>query len=294
MALVNVDKLYLAVIDKDEVGVGNLAYQTPEYIPGVQQFQAKLKTDTGTLYEEGILTDQDSIISEINISLDLGHLVNSQYAKYLGHHVDTNGGVYATDGDKAPYVAILYEYTKSGSGVKGFKVYYKGQLVEPDDAVKQKEGKVDYQNHTVEATFQPLKNNGLWKYTIEEDDPGCPEDIKNTFFNNVIIPNSDTAIPAITTVPINGATGVAAGSAIVFTSDKVLSSFSVNDNNILLFKSDGTQVDCNLTLDATAKIITLKPKTVLAAGNYTAIMTKGVKSTTNVQITSSIAVNFTV
>lgn len=294
MALVNVDKLYFAVIDKDEVGAGNLSYQEPEYIPGVQQFQAKLKTDTGTLYEEGILTDQDSIISEINISFDLGHLSNSQYAKYLGHHVDANGGVYALEGDKAPYIAIMYEYTKSGNGAKGFKTYYKGQLVEPDDAVKQKEGKVDYQNHTVEATFQPLKNNGMWKYTIEEDDPLCPPNIKDTFFNSVIIPTADASVPAITTVPVSGATGVAVSSAVVFTSDKAMSDISVTNGNVFLFKADGTPIDCDLTLSEDKKVITMKPEEELAAGSYTAVMTTNVRSASGVPISSNVVVNFVV
>mgnify|MGYP000875665216 CR=1 FL=1 len=294
MALVNVDKLYFAIINKDEVGIGNLLYEAPEYVPGVQQFQAKLKTDTGTLYEEGILTDQDSIISEINISFDLGHLSNAQYAKYLGHHVDATGGVYALEGDKAPYIAIMYEYTKSGTGAKGFKIYYKGQLVEPDDLVKQKEGKVDYQSHSVDATFQPLKNNGMWKYTIEEDDPLCPPNIKDTFFNSVIIPTADTAVPAITTVPINGATGVAASSAVVFTSDKAMADISVNSSNVFLFKADGTPVDCNLSINEDKKIITMKPKADLATGNYTAVMTKNVKGASGIPIASNIVVNFTV
>jgi phage major tail protein, phi13 family len=294
MALVNVDKLYFAVIDRDEIGAGNLLFQKPEYIPGVQQFQAKLKTDTGTLYEEGVLSDQDSIISEINITVDLGHLVNSQYAKYLGHHVDSNGGVYALEGDKAPYIAILYEYTKSGSGVKGFKIYYKGQLVEPDDSVKQKEGKVDYQNHTVEATFQPLKNNGMWKYTLEEDDPLCPANIKETFFNSVIIPESDKEAPTINTVPTNGAVGVAANTSVVFTSSKALADLYINNSNIFIFKSDGNQVDCDLTVSEDKKVITLQPKTDLEAGAYTAIMTKNVRSSSGTTIADSIAVNFTV
>lgn len=294
MALVNIDKLYLAVITKDEVGTGNLIFETPEYLSGVQQFEAKLKTDTGTLYEEGVLTDQDSIISEITIKFELGHMVNSQYAKYLGHHVDSNGGVYALESDKAPYVALLYQYTKSGTGKRGFKVYYKGQLVEPDDSVKQKEGKVNYQNHTVEATFQPLKNNGLWKYTIEEDDPNCPSDIADTFFNSVTIPTANTTVPTILTVPADGATGVTASSSIVFTFSTAMADTTINNANIFLMKADGTIVNSTLSIDDTKKVVTLNPDADLEAGQYVAICTKNVKSVANIAIANNIAVNFTV
>lgn len=294
MATVNVDKLYLAPILKDEKGVGNLVIDTPEYIEGIQQFDTKLKTDTGQLFEEGVQVDQDTTITSIDVSFDLGHFSNAQYAKYLGHHIDDNGGVYALVDDKAPDIALLYEYTKNNKK-KGFKILYKGQLVEPDDAVKQREGKTDYQNHTVTGSFQPLKNNGLWKYTIEEDNPGCPQTIKDTFFNSVIIPTAgDIAVPSMTSVPTNGATGVAEDASIVFTSNKAISLMTVNADNIFLIAPNGTQVACTVTLDSTSKIITLNPNTNLSAGSYTAIMTKGVKSLANVSIAAIIAVDFTV
>lgn len=293
MALVNIDKLYLAIQEKDELGAGNLAYELPEYIPGIQQFGTKLKVDTGLLFEEGKQIDQDSIISSIDISLDLGHLSNAQYAKYLGHHVASGGGVYALIDDKAPYIAILIEYTKNG-GKKGWKVFYKGQLTEPDDAVKQTEGKVNYQNHTVTASFQPLKNNGMWKYTVEEGDPNCPSDIATTFFNNVIIPDLDNTIPTVVTTPTDGATGVATNADIVFTFSSPMQIATINDNNIFLIKADGTPVASSLALDETGKIATLHPTAVLTAGSYIAICTKNVRSNGNVALAANTVVNFTV
>ena len=192
MAKINIDKLYLATITKDELGTGNLTFGIPEYIPGIQQLNAKFKTDTAKLYEEGVLYEQDTCLTDIEISFDLGHFSNAQYAKYLGHHIATEGGVYALEDDKAPYVAMLYEYTKTG-GVKGYKIFYKGQLTEPDDQTKQKEGKINYQNTTVTSTFQPLKNNGMTTYCVEEDDADCPADIATKFIASVIIPTPKAA-----------------------------------------------------------------------------------------------------
>ncbi|UZW13194.1 Ig-like domain-containing protein [Clostridium pasteurianum] len=297
MAKVNVDKLYLAPIEKDEIGDGNLIIGTPEYIEGIQQFETKLKTDTAQQFEEGRQVDQDTTITSIDVSFDLGHFSNAQYAKFLGHHIDSNGGSYSLVDDTAPYVALLYEYTKKdkGKNIKGFKILYKGQLIEPDDSVKQKEGKTDYQNHQITGSFQALKNNGLWKYTIEEDDPGCPSNIKETFFNSVIIPTAgDIDAPAITVSPTNGATGVAAGASIVFTSNKAMALSTVNTDNIFLIGPSGTQISCNITLNETAKIITLKPTSNLSAGQYTAVLTKDVKSISNVSPESFIITKFTV
>jgi phage major tail protein, phi13 family len=293
MALVNIDKLYLAIIDKDEVGYGNLIFQTPEYIPGIQQFGAKLKVDTGILYEEGKLTEQNSVITSIDVTIDLGHLSNTQYAKYLGHTVATEGGIYASVDDAAPYVALLYEYTKSNNK-KGWKIYYKGQLTEPDESVKQQEGKINYQNHSVTATFQQLNNNGMWKYTVEEDDPNCPADIANTFFTSVIVPGSDTTAPTATTVPLDGVTGVVANSGVIFTFSKPMSLLSIDDSTIFLIKADGTPVTSTLSMDDTKKIVTLKPTTDLLTGSYVAICTKNVKSVSNIALATNVVVNFTV
>jgi phi13 family phage major tail protein len=187
MARINIDKLCLAPIIQDEIGTGNLTFSVPTYLEGIQQIQVKVNTDTAKGYEEGVLRMQDTTLTDIAISIDLGHLSNADYAKYLGHHVATEGGVYALEDDIAPDLAILIKYTKNG-GKHGYKVFYKGQLTEPSDTIKQKEGKVDYQNHTVESTFSPLKNNGMWSYSIDEDDPDCPENIDTVFFASVIIP----------------------------------------------------------------------------------------------------------
>lgn len=194
MSLINIKRLFLAVLTKDikGTGTGNLTFATPEYIPGIQKIDVKLKTDTAKNFEEGVLTDQDTTLTDIEIDFDLGHLSNAQYAKYLGHTVATEGGVFSKDGDVAPYIAILIEYEKN-EGILGYKVLYKGRLTEPDFSVKQKEGKIDYQNHTVTATFQPLNNNGLWQYCVEQDDPDCPENISTAFFESVIIPTPKAA-----------------------------------------------------------------------------------------------------
>lgn len=192
MSLINIDKLYLATITKDEIGAGNLTFSTPEYIPGVQSINVKIKSDTAKNYEEGVLTDQDTTLTDVEVDFDLGHLSNAQYAKYLGHKIATEGGSFSSEDDIAPYVAVLIKYTKTG-GVHGYKVLYKGALTEPDFSIKQKEGKINYQNHTVTCTFQPLKNNGMWQYCIEADDPDCPATINTDFFANVIIPTEKVA-----------------------------------------------------------------------------------------------------
>ena len=291
MSLINIKKLYLAKVNETPDGE---TFDTPEYVPGVQKFDAKIKTNTAQNYEEGVLVEQDNTLQNVDISFDIGHMDNAQIAKYLGHHVAANGGVYAEIDDVAPYVALLYEYEK-GNHKLGYKVYYKGMLSEPDEGVKQKEGKTDYQNHTVTASFQPLVGHGgKWKYTVEQDDANCPADIATAFFNNVIIPDEDTTVPTVASVPADAAIGVAADSDIVFTFSTAMNSSTINSNNLFLAKADGTAVATTLTLDTTKKIATMHPTVALSTGSYIAFCSANAKSISGVQLATNVIVNFTV
>jgi phi13 family phage major tail protein len=196
MARINIDRLFFAVITQDDIK--GLKFDTPEYIPTIRELNAKLKANTEKLYAEGKVLDQDTTLEDIEIDFDLADFTNEQQAKYLGHHIANEGGVYALETDIAPYIAILYEATKRG-GKKSYRVYYKGKLQEPDDSTKQKEGKTDYQTNKVTATFQPLLNNAMWKYQLDEDDPGAPKDLSTAFFEKVILPTEKTTTTTTTT-----------------------------------------------------------------------------------------------
>ena len=195
MAKVNVNKLYFALLTTDEIGtpLTSLIFETPEYIPGVRQIDAKSKVSTEKLYAEGKVWETDSTLEEISVDIDLAELSNASYAKYLGHNMATLGGAYSTDEDKAPYLAVLFEATKS-NGKKAYRVYYKGKLEEPSENAKTKEGKTDYQTHKVTATFQALKNNGIGIYKVDEDDLDCPVGIATSFFATVNIPTLKVGI----------------------------------------------------------------------------------------------------
>lgn len=298
MAKININKFYLSTITKDEIGTGNLVFAKPEYIPGVQQIGAKFKTDTAKLYEEGVISDQDTTLTDIEFSVDLGHFSNTQYAKYLGHHIAKEGGVYALEDDKAPYVAALIEYTKNG-GVKGYKSYYKGQLTEPDDAIKQKEGKIDYQNITATATFQPLRNNGMTTYCVEEDDPNCPEDIATKFFESVIIPTEKTAVPgsetytittnaaATDTVKINNITFTAVSSGAAGNQFNVGADTTATAANLASALNANTTVNELYSATSSENTVTLTEKVAGGGNTPTTATTTGTIVITNGTVVNS-------
>lgn len=293
MARINIDKLYLAIVNKDEIGTGNLTFGAPEYIPTIREFNAKAKQNTEKLYAEGSVLDQDTSLEDVEVDFDLADFTNAQYAKYCGHKLSTQGGVITNKDDIAPYIAILYQATKRG-GKKTYRIYYKGKLTEPDDQVKQKEGKTNFQTNKLTATFQPLINTGDWKYSIDENDPEAPTDLATTFFNSVFIPSPDIAVPTVTTVPADSATGVAADANVVFTFSKPIQSSSVNNANIFLMKADGTLVDATLSISADSTVATLNPTTNLAVGQYVGVCTKNVMSIAGIPLANNVIVNFTV
>ena len=288
---VNIDKLYLATITQDDA-LG-LVFSTPEYMPGVRQIDGKPKVNSDVLYAEGVVWEREDTLEGVQVDFDLAELANAAYAKYLGHNVAALGGVYVANGDRAPGIAILYVATK-GNGKKAYRVYYSGKLTEPDEGAKGKEGKTDYQTHKVQANFQSLKNNGMWLYKVDEDDPNCPANIADTFFTAVYVPTTDITVPTVTSVPLDAATGVLTTANVILTFSKAIQPGTINATNVFLMKADGTLVTAALSIDGTNKIVTINPTVDLTAGAYIAVCTRAVVSATGIPITANQIVNFTV
>lgn len=290
--IVGLERLYYAKITKDDAD--GLTFGTPIYLPGVKEIKISPKSSTEKLYAENKLWDQDTALDSIEASINTADLSNAAEADLTGHTVAAEGGIVANADDVAPYVALLYKANKT-NGRARYGILYKGKFELPDDSAKTKEGKTDFQTPTLAATFQPLQNNGNWKYQVDSDDPSCPVDIDTTFFSSVTMPTADTAVPTVTTSPADAATGVAVDSNITFTFSKALDSNTVNSGNVLVFKgSDGTLVAGAVSLDATSKIITFNPDSNLSASTaYIAVATTGIKTVAGISAAANTVVNFT-
>lgn len=192
MAIIGLEKLYYSKITKDDST--GLTFSVPKYLPGVKEIKIAPKTNTEKLYAENKLWDQSTTLQDVEVTVNLVDLTNAEQADMLGQTVAAEGGVFASDGDIAPYIALLYISNKS-NGKKRYGVLYKGKMELPDDSAKGQEGKTDYQTPEMKSTFQPLINNGMWKYQVDEDDPDCPSDIETKFFESVIVPTKKTITP---------------------------------------------------------------------------------------------------
>ena len=185
MAIIGLEKLYYSKIIKDDST--GLTFDKPIYLPGVKEIKISPKQNTEKLYAENKLWEQNTSLDSIEITVNVADLTNEQSADLLGQTLASEGGCFASDDDIPPYIALLYVADKS-NGKKRYGVIYKGCMSLPDDSSKSQEGKVDYQTPEMKATFQSLQNNGMWKYTIDEDDANCPTDISTKFFTSVIVP----------------------------------------------------------------------------------------------------------
>jgi len=189
MAIIGLEKLYYSKITKDDAT--GLTFGTPIYLAGVKEIKVSPKVNTEKLYAENKIWDQSTTLEDIEVTVNVADLTNAQSADLLGQTIAEEGGIFASDDDEAPYIALLYKANKSNGKVR-YGIIYKGKMSLPDDAMKGKEGKTDYQTPEMKATFQSLISNGMWKYNVDSDDADCPTDIDTAFFTSVIIPTKKT------------------------------------------------------------------------------------------------------
>lgn len=292
MPVIGIEKLYVAEQTKDD-DIG-LTYDTPVRFLGVQEVDMKPKQNTEKLYAENKLWDQATSLDSVDTTINLTDLTSSQRAMVLGQTIASEGGVYASADDLAPYVALLYKTNLSGGGYR-YGVLYKGQFTLPQDSAKGQEGKVVFQTPSISAIFQPTINNGMWEYHVDTTDPNCPVDIDSTWFTAVKIPGADITPPTVTTTPADAATTVAVTANMVWTFNEAIDTNKVTAANFFLVKAtDGTLIPGALTIDGTSEIVTLDPTSNLdAATAYIAICTTNVTDVAGNHLAATSITNFT-
>lgn len=290
-----IKKVYFAPLTTDEAA--SLVYGTPQYLKAIQELGVKPKTNKEVLYAEDIMWDQSTTFDSADVSMRLASLTSAERATLLGQTTAAAGGVYATQEDEAPYVALLYKATIRD----GFRygVFYKGAFDLFDETMKSKEGKNAFSSPALAATFQPTiyenaDGKHIWEYHVDTTDPNCPADIDDTWFAAVVVPGADTTPPTVTVVPADAATEVVVSANIVWTFNEAIDTTKVTAANFLLMAaSDGTIIPGALTMDGTSKIVTLEPTSDLdASTEYIAICTTNVTDLAGNALATTSVVNF--
>jgi len=191
MALTGVKKLYWAknLTDLPE----GATFETPVYLPGVKEIDYDPKYNTDKLYAEDQLWSQATTFSEATVKIIAADLTSALQAEILGANLATEGGVYSTIQDIAPFGALLYKAPKDNGAVR-YGVLFNGKFTPPKETMKTKEDKTTFQAPEIDGLFQALKANGMTEYHVDSDDTDCPVDIDTTWFTAVVIPTKKVGV----------------------------------------------------------------------------------------------------
>lgn len=286
MALAGINKIYAARLITD--ATTGLVFDTPRYLSLGQEISIKPKYNSDSAYAENRQCDTGSELDSVDLGLNRYDMRSDEEAWILGRDADSNGGVIGAAGDDPPYLALLYRCPlrrKKSNGVRATRhgIIYKAQFTPPDIDAKTTEGKPDFSQTpqlagTAIATDWFYKNaQGLekhpWEYHVDDDDPSCPDDIADTFFNGVHIPGVTVLTPlSLSSVPVAGAESVAVGTDPALTFSEQVGNYS----GISIMKADGTAVEFALSVDSSGKIVTITPGAALSAATEYIIVVAGV------------------
>lgn len=292
MPIVGVEKLYIALQITDTAA--SLAYGTPAYYEGIKEIAIKPKAETAILYAENDIWDQETLFESADVDIVIADLTSAQKATLLGQTTATDGGVYASKTDEPPYVAILYKANLSRGGYR-YGVLYKGKFKLSEDSMKGQEGKKEFQVPKISALFQSNKYNGIWEYHVDTTDPNCPEDIDDTWFTAVTIPDADTTAPTVSVSPADTDINVAVDANVVWTFNEAINSDKVVSANFFIMNaSDGSLVSGALSIDAAKKVVTFNPTESLGTSTaYIAICTSNVTDAAGNELAANSITNFT-
>lgn len=190
LPVVNVKRLFVAHLLKEELGKGGIKFDTPRYIEGIKQIGIKPKQNSDPYYHEGRKILEEQTLQDVDVVINITDLTDLDECYVMGHKLAKTGGVIKNDNDIAPTLAILYEAEKA-QGVSQYGILYAGTFGLSDEDIKAKEGKSNFQYKKIQASFRPLIT-GDWQYRVCSDSPTVQPDFLNKFFDQVSLPELAT------------------------------------------------------------------------------------------------------
>lgn len=175
---INIKNLHYAICTDDNDTT--TTYGNPKPLEKVQTIKMSPKSIAGDFKGDGIIVAKTSRIETIEVEIDLTKIPLKIRAELLGNIYD-KGTAEEKYNDIAPYIALAFEIEKD-NGESEYLWLYKGQMVVPDDDLKQMEGKIEYQNVKTKYTFIPRISDGkLRKFADSEEEDFVAETGTNWF-----------------------------------------------------------------------------------------------------------------
>lgn len=183
LPIVNVKRFFVArLLTETDDGA---TFDTPRYLEGIKQLGIKPKENIDPYYHEGRKYLDEKTLQDIAVAVNITDLTDEDECYVMGHKLAKTGGVIRNENDIAPTLAIMYEAEKA-QGITKYGILYAGTFGVSDEDIKSKEGKANFQDKKIQATFRPLKN-GKWNYNVCSDSPNVTSEFLKTFFNQVTV-----------------------------------------------------------------------------------------------------------
>jgi phi13 family phage major tail protein len=269
-------------------------YGTVVVIEGAMEADMDLKTEEAKLSGDGKVRIIVYREGDTGLKIGLNKVPMKDQAVFFGRTYDASKGtLIMAEGDsgRSRYVACGFRI-ENEDGTSAYVWLYKGKFKQFQNKYKQVEdGKVTFNTPTIEGTF--IYDQDGQKGIIMDESEG--QNPPANFLATVYKVSSDTTPPTVTSVPADGATGVATSENIVLTFNKAILESTINSDNIYLMKADGTAVATAITANTDKTVVTIDPTAALDSGSYVLIASKAIKSAASgTKMASNLVVNFTV
>lgn len=287
---IGAENLVLFKLLTDPIG-GSATYDVPFPIAKkLVKVGVKQSSSLEPQYADDISVDVYAEDGDVSLSINLTDLTEDEKAFIFGQTMVAGVRTPAPT-DVHPFLCATWKSKKRNGKYKFYKIL-KTMFKEPDEDFETKKEKSEPQMDSVEGIGVQRLSDGLRKRIADEDSSTWLSATGTNWFVNADV-IADAVAPTMTLVPLNAATGVATGAAIVFTFNKAMLPSTLIAEHIMVAKA-GANIAGILTLNAANTIATFTPTSALSAGVHTAIVTSGVKSASNVSMAVPSVTTFTV
>lgn len=167
MALVGLDKLYVAKATEDEL-TGIVTYSSPIRIKDAIDANITPSTDTQNVFADDTVAEIISVFSSVEVSFTISDLGSDNYALLLGKEKDSNGVIVDSADDNAPYFGMGFRSKKS-NGEYRYIWLYKGKFSAPEETYATQQGNADFRTQPITGTFVK-REDGKWRAKVDSDD----------------------------------------------------------------------------------------------------------------------------
>jgi phi13 family phage major tail protein len=288
--LIGLSKFHYAPLLKDDST--SATYDTTVSVPNITSLELNPNSELATFFADDGPREVYGQIGEIEVTINVADLSPADYAFLIG--ASHSGGVvdYKTTAS-APYVAIAFRAQKA-NGKYRYMWVQKGKFVVPSASHQTKADSVNFQPQEIVYKGVAREYDDLAFRRADSDDTTASTDLFTNWFTNPDVTGTAISSLTVTPSPVDGATGVAVGSAITWTYNNELNTATVIDDNFYLMDSAGNLVAGALSTDSANKVVTFTPDVNLGAlTDYIATASNSVKDVYGQQVGQNTITNFT-